>query len=432
MKKTLALLLTVLMVLSSIGTIAAAQTAKPVEIQFLHGQPEEERVAAIQKIIDGFMAANEGITVTQVPVPEDGYWTKIATLISSGQMPALVESGVDMLRLMNAEEVIDLPANTAAIAAIGKDRFFAGALEMAKASGSDDYLGVPVSGWVSGVWYRKSMFEAKGLAAPDTWENILAAAKALNDPANKMYGIVFPTEESDFTEQIFTHFVVSNNVELFDADGKPQFNTPQMKEILSFYKELYQYCLPGSVGVTEVKDTFVGGHAAMGMYSTYIMGALNEAGLADDIGFAVPANKQVGGFGMTSTMTITADLDDAQREAAIKFITYMGTPEANITWCHMSAGGSNPVLRDVAVNQSYLDNAVLKAFGETAQKVPEGFEKMQMLGVQNGSAHPAMGIITSRFIIPRGIYQILVQGKDIDEQMAITQQELEDEVAAVR
>lgn len=409
-----------------------AADGEVVEIQFLHGQPEEERVQVIQSIIDDFMAENPGIVVTQMPIPEDGFWTKITTLMSTGELPAVVEGGVDQLRLMNAEEAIDLSANTEVIEAIGADRFYSGVLEMVKAPDSEDYLGTPVSGWVSGIWYRESLFEEKGLEAPTTWENILAAAEALHDPDNKQYGIIFPTEESDFTEQILNHFTGSVEYDLFDADGNPQFNTPEMKEILEMYQSMYQYTLPGSNGVEEVKDAFVGGHAAMAMYSTYIMGALVEQGIADDIGFAVPEKDVVGSFGMTSTMTISNMISEEERAAAIKFVSYMGNAEQNIRWCHMSAGGSNPVLKDVAADPAYLDNEVLEAFGETAANIPNAFENLQMLGVKDGEVHPAMGNISGKFLIPACINAILVQGEDIDTAMADCQAALEEEVAAMQ
>lgn len=414
------------------NTESSEQTsAENVEIQFLHGQPEEERVQVIQSIIDDFMADNPGITVTQMPIPEEGFWTKITTLMSAGELPAIVEGGIDQLRLMNAEESLDLEANTEAIELIGKDRFYDGVLKMAKAPGVDEYLGTPVSGWVSGIWYRKSMFEEKGLEAPATWENILKAAQTLNDPQNKMYGIMFPTEESEFTEQILNNFTGSVGFDLFDEQGSPQFNTPQMKEIMEYYQELYKYTMPGSNGVEEIKDAFVGGHAAMGMYSTYIMGALVEQGIAEDIGFTVPEKEQPGSFGMTSTMTISNMISEEERAAAIKFVAYMGNVEENIKWCHMSAGGSNPVLKDVAESPDYLNNEVLKAFGETAAAIPDAFEELQMMGVKEGEVHPAMGNISGKFIIPRCINSILVQGKDIDKAMADCQAELEEEVAAM-
>ncbi|MEG0494038.1 MAG: extracellular solute-binding protein [Clostridia bacterium] len=430
MKRFLSLVLTMLLVVSGLYC-ASASAEGVVEIDFMHAETDEGRITVLQSIIDSFMAGNPGIKVNQMIVSEDDLWTKTAAMIVSGDLPAVVEAGTDMMRMMIAEETIDTAANTEVIELAGKDRFYTGALSLCK-NGEDGYIGVPVSGWVSGIWYRKSWFAEKGLEAPTNWENILAAAKAFNDPANKVYGVVFPTDVSDFTEQIFNNFCASNEFELFDADGNAQIHTETMEQLLSYYTEQYQYGLPGSVGVEDVNDTLVGGHAAMGMYSTYILGALREAGLADDIGFAVPHNVADGGYGMTTTTAITADLDAASREAAVKFVAYMCSPDMNIIRCHMAAGGANPTLRDVATNPEYLDNEVIQAFSSIAASIPEAFESMGCLGFQNGIMHPAMGNISAKMIIPQCIYNITVGGADIKTEMAATQALIQAEVDAVR
>ena len=59
-------------------------------------------------------------------------------------------------------------------------------------------------------------------------------------------------------------------------------------------------------------------------------------------------------------------------------------------------------------------------------------QDLQMLGVKDGEVHPAMGNISSKFIIPKCINSILVQGTDVDSAMAACQSELEEEVAAVK
>ncbi len=438
MKKRLVSMLTAAVMLLSIGltgcsskpsepaaSSAPEEPKKTVAIEFMHSQPEEERVKVIQSIIDDFTAKNPGIEVKQVPVPEDAYWTKMTTLISSQKLPAVVESNIDQGRLLYAEDVIDTQANTEVITGKGKDAFFKGALEILKTPDKDEYTGVPVSGWVAGIWYRKDLFAEKGLEAPTKWENILKAAQALSDPANKKYGIVFATEETDFTEQTFTQFALSNNVELFDADGKPKFNTPEMKEAIAFYKELYKYSPQGSNGVTQVKDAFVGGNAAMAVYSTYIMGSLYEQKMADKIGFAIPENKSAAGFGMMTTLSISKAVDADQKEAAQKFISFMLEKESNITWLHMSPGGANPVVKDIAADEKYQSHELLKAFGETAAKVPEGFNELKMLGFQNGKSHPKMGNITGKFVIPKALNAILVQNAGMDQEIEKAQKAME-------
>lgn len=402
--------------------------AEPVTIEVLHGEAEEARMKVFQSIMDEFTAKNPEITVKQMPVPEDGFWTKISTLMSAGNLPAIVDGSIDQMRLMNIEGVLDTASNAVAINTKGKDAFYKGALDLLKLEDKDEYIGVPISGWVAGIWYRKDLFAEKGLATPDTWENILAAAKAFNDPGKKKYGIAFATEESDFTEQTFAQIALSNNALLFDDSGKPTFNSPEMKEAVQFYKDLYQYSPKGSNGVTQVKDAFVGENAAMCMYSTYIMSALYDQKIADKIGFAIPTKKSAAGFGMTSTMTVINSVKPEERAAAAKYIAYQLETDVNITRLHMSPGGANPVIKDIAANEKYTSHELIKAFGETATKVPEAFNELKMFGFQNGKTNPKMGNVTAKFIIPKALNAILVQDANIDDEIAKAQKAIEEEV----
>src|SRR5258706_413028 len=55
---------------------------------------------------------------------------------------------------------------------------------------------VPVDPNVQLLVYRKDLFEQKGLKPPATWDELLADAKALHDPAKQQYGIAI-TASSD-------------------------------------------------------------------------------------------------------------------------------------------------------------------------------------------------------------------------------------------
>ncbi len=44
----------------------------------------------------------------------------------------------------------------------------------------------PSEGDTAWMWYRKDLLEAKGIAVPQTWDEYLAAAKALNDPPDHL------------------------------------------------------------------------------------------------------------------------------------------------------------------------------------------------------------------------------------------------------
>ena len=49
--------------------------------------------------------------------------------------------------------------------------------------------GIPYDGEVTVQVYRKDLYDAKGLKAAETYDQLVSNAKALNDPANRMYGL---------------------------------------------------------------------------------------------------------------------------------------------------------------------------------------------------------------------------------------------------
>lgn len=94
--------------------------------------------------------------------------------------------------------------------------------------------GVPVSAWLSGVWYHKDALAAAGIEEPHNWEQLLKASQALNEPAKKHYGIALPTAESVMTEQAFSQFALSGGANVFDANGNVKIDTPEMSKALAF------------------------------------------------------------------------------------------------------------------------------------------------------------------------------------------------------
>ena len=91
---------------------------------------------------------------------------------------------------------------------------------------------------------------------------------------------------------------------LFRSEGEVTIDTEKMREALSFYQNLSQYTMPGSNDVTEIKDAFMNGTAPMAIYSTYILPSVYEAGNSENIGFAIPTQKDQAVYGTVSGLTI--------------------------------------------------------------------------------------------------------------------------------
>ena len=199
-----------------------------------------------------------------------------------------------------------------------------------------------------------------------------------------------------------------------------------MTEAFEYYKMLSEYTMPGSNDTTEVKDAFMNGSVPMALYSTYLLPAIYEEGMTDQIGFAVPTNKSAATFGTVSVLSISADLKDEEREAAEKFVAFMMEDENNIKWLHMSPGGLQPVLNSVAQSESYMDNEVIKSFEAISQDISDAFNNLQIFGSVDGKNFLDMGDVTRKGVISKAINDITVNGKDIAETIKNAQKEIEE------
>ncbi len=420
-------LLTLLAVLSCmafvlIGCDKAKETSgKEVRIQFMHQQVEQERQDAVQAIIDDFESANPGIKVEQMPVNEDDYDTKITALGGSGELPAIMELSQDQAKSCVKNEFTDLAAVKSVIDGKGAAKFYDGVLPVVKTEDGTNYVGVPVSGWVQGIWCNKAMLAEKGFEVPKNWDDVLKIAEAFNDPANKKYGIAVPTANVAFTEQVFSQFALSNGANVFAADGSVTFDTPEMQEAMQFYKDLAAYSMPGSTEVPEVKDAFVGLNTPMAMYSTYIIGGVKEAGFIEDLAFALPTNSASAAYGCITVMSISSGMDAAETEAAQKFLSFLLEDEHNIDWLHMAPGGVQPILKAVGSSDAYKNNEVIKSFEGISSDIAQAFDSLQVFGTVGGKNFNVMGDITNTGMISKALNNVIVQNADIAAEASTAQ-----------
>ncbi|MGG0175766.1 ABC transporter substrate-binding protein [Gottfriedia acidiceleris] len=413
MKKFLSMFL-VLMLAVGLAACGGKKENGKVTIEFMHSSVEQERLAVITDLISKFEKANPNIKVKQVPVEEDAYNTKVVTLASSGKLPAVIEVGQDYAKVMDKDELIDKDAVKSVISKVGEEKYYEGALKLLKTEDGKNYTGVPISGWVQGIWYNKQMLADKGFAEPKNWDDVLKIAKAFTNSGSKKYGIAIPTVEGGFSEQAFSQFALSNNANMFDSKGNLTLDTPEMKEAVSYYKELSKYTMPGSNDVTEVKDAFMNGSAPMAVYSTYILPSVYEEGKTNNIGFVIPTEKTKAVYGTVSAYTISSGLDDDQKAAAEKLVEFMAKPENNTKLVLMSPGGSQPVNKDVTESKEYKENKVVNSFGELSTEIASAFDNIQVFGLVDNKNFLKMGDVTSSGAVAKLINEVTVGGKSVD------------------
>jgi len=116
------------------------------------------------------------------------------------------------------------------------------------------------------IYYRKDLLKQAGIPVPKTWDDLKAAATALNDPNNDMIGIAIPGKQGTYdTDQFYMTLVLQAGGGLSDEQGNPTIDTPQQLEALNFEKALVDCCAAAgtpSWSFTEVLKAFEQGKAA--------------------------------------------------------------------------------------------------------------------------------------------------------------------------
>lgn len=309
---------------------------------------------------------------------------------------------------------------------VGEGAFYDGVLRIVRTEDGSAWTGVPVSAWIGGIWYRKDVLAKAGLEEPKNWQQLLDVAQKLNDPANKKYGIALPTAESVLTEQSFSQFALSNQANVFNAEGKITLDTPEMMQALTYYRDLAANTMPGSNDIMEVKDAFMNGTAPMAIYSTYILPAVIKEGDPKNVGFVVPTEKNSAVYGMLTSLTITAGQKTEETEAAEKFVTFMEQADNIADWVMMSPGAALPVNKAVVTTATWKDNDVIKALGELPNQLIGELPNIQVFGAVGDKNYTRMGDVTGSGVVSSMVHNVTVGKADLPGTLQASQKKLDE------
>ena len=322
--------------LSTTVALAAVNLASAQAISFWTTEEQPDRLAKQVALAADF--SNEtGVIVQVIPVTESEMGTRAAAAFAAGDLPDVVYYPLQYALPWAEAGLINIDATSEAVENLGVDTFRSGALNMAAFDG--DYAGVPVDGWTQLVVYRADLFEEAGLAAPDSYADIVAAIEALHNPPD-LYGFVAATKvDEGFMSQVLEHVFLANGVSPVDEDGLMQLDVDATTEVLDFYKAIVDASPDGELYWKQSRETYFAGQAAMIIWSPFILDEL--AGLRDSAApminddptsgelaaatgvvasLAGPSNPEGAGWADVRFLSVMADSD--QPDAAAAFIEY--------------------------------------------------------------------------------------------------------------
>ena len=315
-----------------------------------------DRMAAQRKIAQAF-TQETGVDVKLVGVAEDQYSQLLTSAAASGELPDVVGAlSLAGVRELSVNDLANTDVAQAVVEDLGEDTFSEQALELTR--DGDAQLSVPSDGWAQLLVYRKDLFEEAGLAPPDTYDAIMAAAQELD--SGDVAGFVGANIPNDaFTQQTFEHLALANNCDMVNDDQEVVLDTPECAEAFSFYGDLIeQYSVPGAQDVDTTRATYFAGDAAMVIWSSFILDEL--AGLRNDAKPSCPECRNDPAFLAENSGVVTAVQGpsgddpaqfgevvswvatiDANAEASQQFISYM-MEEGYEDWIGFAPEGKIP------------------------------------------------------------------------------------------
>jgi len=144
----------------------------------------------------------------------------------------------------------------------------------------------PFYGESSMVMYRQDLTDAAGvsIADNDSWENVAAAAAAIHDPDNGVYGVCLRGKPGWGDNMAFITTVVNSfGGAWFDADFTPQLDSQEWNDAITFYVDLLgTYGPPGSEGnsFNEILALYNEGKCGMWIDATIAASFLEVDGVA--------------------------------------------------------------------------------------------------------------------------------------------------------
>jgi multiple sugar transport system substrate-binding protein len=210
------------------------------------------------------------------------------------------------------------------------------------------FYALPYVGNSQLFFYRKDLFDKNGLAAPSTWNDVLAAAKKIG-AAEKMYGYVMRAAPGNAVITDFMPLFWAFGAEMFDSNGHASVATPEAVECVRFMLELGKYSPPGYTGFNadEVSGHLLQSTAVMSINWPAWITAMDDPARSKIVGkiaFAQMPSARRKGVAELGSWLLGIPAGSKNKQRAVEFL-YWATAAAQMR--RAASRGNPPTRRSV-------------------------------------------------------------------------------------
>ena len=417
------------------GPASASEKGK---IQILFLNPFPPAVKYMQSVIDAYKKAHPGVEFNLEPLGFGGFMTKVTALKAAGNPPdILVTIPGHMWTFQQKGWLIPMDD---VVERLGGNNYFQTLPGFVKREGH--YWGAPYSSYSMHLEYRKDLFDKKGLKEPRTWDDLLAAAKALTEDTDgdgkiDRYGIALPLKKDYALGVMFLSFLWGNGGNVLDKEGNVVFNSPETIQTLNFMKEIFKYAPPGVSGYSwmELDTTYIQDKVAITTFSA--MKPLADAikgnpTIAENTRIAaIPtrlANQKP--KGRWSNMGWMIMKGSKNIEAAKDFTVFWLQPERMVQYYHVDPIFVVPGEKPVIALKSYWGNDLIAKYKLAVEKMIELNETAVDPAMEHpGILQPNTSVINQRLLVAECVQDVVLGNMPAEKAAAKAQKKMENLIA---
>lgn len=372
MKKVLSMVLAAMMLLS-LCSFAAAEDV--VELEFVYHKTEANAIDAMETVINNFNAANPGIKVNFVQVPDTA--TVLQSRAQLNEMPDMFGCTTgNMFELMFEDGIIMDLTGQEFLSSVEPS-----SLEMSTYNGKNWRL--PYSLSCYGLYVRTDIFEEQGLALPTTWDELMDVCEKLTAADITPFALPDKTMVYQRMERMMS-FMSEDDTE-FKQIAAGELEAKDSKLLQNYANaslQIVNYMTPESLGAeyTESYQQLIAGQAAMTINGGWSLATLKDY----DPDIKVALIPMPNPTGEESKVVVSIDTNfcisssTKHPEECLKFFEYLAQPE--VAQVYADKEGSPSVINGVTVSTPEL-SVISEAMAEgkicLSQNAiwPSGFRK---------------------------------------------------------
>lgn len=345
---------------ASMSLGAPSVFAQNKQLRFLNAEPGRDSVMVLQKAAADYQNQT-GISVTIDTVPPGEAWAKLQASIASGQPYDIATSAFAAHVALLAADGMLTPIDSL----IKKHEWGPRILFPIE----DQYYWYPYDYNLCWMYYRKDLYQEKGLKVPETQAEMLENCRALT--GENRFGVSHPLGNNSAAQWMSLGYMWANDVEIVDDDWNVIINDETMRPraiaYLEFMKNLYGTMPPGMTQAefATALAQFSSNQAAHAPYAGRMIEYLeqNAPDMVENTGYFTFPSESGGRRSVNHGYDGWLVLKTEMSEESVKFMDWF-TTDRYVDFLHTAPLHFQPARLDVYENERWRSHPLIQKHAE--------------------------------------------------------------------